>query len=182
MGNFTYYDIFAAKGMDYLIAIICVLSLIVFWRWLRRPGEPVDTSSAWRSALIPSAVAVVGLAVILAVCQAGNSSNAVPKTVSSGIGAPLVYGIDLSGVPDGTFRGESRFGSRVCLVDVTVKRHAITAVEIADGKEGPRTPEVLEITRRVLDEQTPYVSAVSGATISTRTLLKAVEDALIQAK
>jgi len=45
MGDFTYFDIFATKDMDYLIAIICVLTLIVFWMWLRKSDRSVTGST-----------------------------------------------------------------------------------------------------------------------------------------
>ncbi len=49
MGDFIYYDIFATKGIDYLIAIIGLIALIVFWRWLRKPGGGLPL---WSSLLI----------------------------------------------------------------------------------------------------------------------------------
>jgi len=34
VGDFTFFDIFASKGIDYLFAIISLLLLIRFWKLL----------------------------------------------------------------------------------------------------------------------------------------------------
>ena len=38
MEGFKYVDIFASKGIEYIVAIIFLLMLIWFWRWLNRPS------------------------------------------------------------------------------------------------------------------------------------------------
>lgn len=51
-----YVDIFATKGIEYLIVIVFLLSLVIFWRFLNKParsssGEPV-TAEKLRTSLI----------------------------------------------------------------------------------------------------------------------------------
>jgi len=121
------------------------------------------------------------LAVIVMVYRVGGTSDTETKTMNVAIETPPTYGFDLSAVPDGTFRGESNFGSFTCQVDVTVKNHTIKAIELVQGEKGQDFQEGREIIKRVLDEQTPYVSAISGATISTKTFLRALENALLGA-
>lgn len=42
MEGFEYVDIFATKGMEYLIVIVFLISLIFFWRFLNRPAKAVS--------------------------------------------------------------------------------------------------------------------------------------------
>ncbi len=179
MGDFSYVDIFATKGMDYLIAIICVLALIVLWKWLRKPGKAAGESAVWISSMV-GVIAVIVIGAAIAVVYHGGSSGPETKTMNAGLETLPVYGFNLLEVPDGTFRGDSNFGSFSCQVDVTVKDHTIKTVELINNEKG-QSPEVKEIFKRVLDEQTPYVSTVSGAEILTRTLLRAIENALLGA-
>lgn len=182
MGDFTYFDIFATKGTDYLIAIICVLSLIVFWMWLRKSDKSETKSSGWGSSIAAVvAVCAVLLVIVLGYQIVVGIQSAGAKTMDAGLEKLPVYGFDLSTVRDGTFRGESKFGSFVCTVDVTVKNHTIKGIEIVDNPKAQASPEGQSIIKQVLDEQTPYISAVSGATISTKTFLRAIENALVNA-
>jgi len=41
MGAFTYVDIFATKGIEYLLIIDFLLIFILFWRLLSAPAEKV---------------------------------------------------------------------------------------------------------------------------------------------
>lgn len=51
MDNFSYVDPYAAKGLEYLLAIVFLLTLIPFWRLLSRPARAV--SGAVRS-IVPA--------------------------------------------------------------------------------------------------------------------------------
>jgi len=181
MGDFTYFDIFATKGVDYLIAIICVLSLIGFWMWLRKSDRVAADSAGWGPTIAAVVAVFAVLIVIVLVYRVGGTSSAGEKTMNGGLETLPTYGFDLSAVPDGTFHGESNFGSFTCKVAVTVKNHTIKTIEIVDSEKGQDSPEGREIIKKVLEEQTPYVSAVSGATISTKTFLRALENALLGA-
>jgi hypothetical protein len=39
MEGFTFYDIFATKGIDYLLALVSILVLIPFWKTLTGGGK-----------------------------------------------------------------------------------------------------------------------------------------------
>ena len=41
MEGYEYVDIFATKGIEYIVAIIFLLMLIWFWRWINRPSAVV---------------------------------------------------------------------------------------------------------------------------------------------
>jgi uncharacterized protein with FMN-binding domain len=89
--------------------------------------------------------------------------------------------IDLSRIPDGTYRGEMSFEDGWTLeVDVTVKGYQITRIEVdEDDLEFLQKPEVL--IDRVLHAQSVEVDAVSGATASTTILLSVIRGALQKA-
>ena len=40
MEGFTFFDIFAHKGVDYLLAVISLLFLIRFWKLLSEAAKP----------------------------------------------------------------------------------------------------------------------------------------------
>ncbi len=44
MEGFKYVDIFATKGIEYLVAIAFLVLLIFFWRWLNKPTVAVSSS------------------------------------------------------------------------------------------------------------------------------------------
>lgn len=46
MGSYQYVDIFATKGIEYLLVIGFLLTLIVFWRFLNRSAVPPGTGTS----------------------------------------------------------------------------------------------------------------------------------------
>ena len=88
---------------------------------------------------------------------------------------------DLSKIADGAYRGTETFGS-VFEVEVTVKDHRIARVEMLrdDGRKYAR--KAAAILEAVALEQWLEVDAVSGATVTSKVLLNAVNDALLRAR
>jgi len=88
--------------------------------------------------------------------------------------------VDLTKIADGTYTGEYQSGRWSNTVKVVISDHTITAIEpikIASG----RAQLAEELTNRVIAEQQPNVDAITGATASSKSFLKAVETALINA-
>lgn len=85
--------------------------------------------------------------------------------------------VDFSQVPDGDYRGSYQ-GWNQFEVNVTVSGGKVTGIEVADGSRDPSTAVTDEVLERVIGEQSLQLDAVSGATITTNALLKAVEQAL----
>jgi uncharacterized protein with FMN-binding domain len=87
--------------------------------------------------------------------------------------------VDLSTVPDGTYEGE--FGEFLVFVrlNVTVRDHRITDVEIVEQRcgEGYEATETLE---RIVQAQSPRVDAVTGATGSSMAIMIAAHRALTE--
>ena len=87
--------------------------------------------------------------------------------------------VDFSKVPDGTYRG-SYEGWNKFNVLVTVAVGKVTDIEIAEGSPNPATGVTDDILERIVSGQSLDLDAVSGATVTTKGLLKAVERALVE--
>lgn len=88
-----------------------------------------------------------------------------------------ISGFDLSEAQDGEYIGECDNRAVKVTVAVHVENNRITDINILRHDNGMgKTAE--EITDRVLEAQSLDVDAVSGATFSSNTILKAIENAL----
>ncbi|HSK69427.1 MAG TPA: FMN-binding protein [Candidatus Limnocylindria bacterium] len=85
--------------------------------------------------------------------------------------------VDLARVPDGAFEGEYKAGRFHYKVLVTVEGAKVTDVETLTAPMG-REGVLQGLEQRVLDEQTPALDAVTGASLDGKAWLKAVENAL----
>ena len=94
--------------------------------------------------------------------------------------------IDLRGVADGTYQGEYKAGRFKASVEVTVRDHKIVGISpLGMDRAKPIDKGVLQAwdpaIDRIISAQSPNVDVVSGATATTKSLLKAVENALVSA-
>lgn len=85
--------------------------------------------------------------------------------------------IDISKVPDGTYYGSFESVLTSARVLVTVEDQRIADIDLIDHEHSNGAPAE-RVLDRVLDEQCLGVDTVSGATTSSKVLLKAVENAL----
>ncbi|MHC1685061.1 MAG: FMN-binding protein [Clostridiaceae bacterium] len=88
-----------------------------------------------------------------------------------------ISNVDLSKISDGTYSGS--FDALRVSADVSVKinNHKITDIELLNHKnEKGKNAEI--IPQRVIDAQSLDVDTVSGATNSSKVILKAIENAL----
>ena len=84
---------------------------------------------------------------------------------------------DLSGVEDGMYVGEYVTTLVSARVVVTVQHNTIVDIEIMEHKCGMGKPAEA-IVDDVLDSRSLQVDTVSGATLSSKVILKAVENAV----
>jgi len=91
--------------------------------------------------------------------------------------------VDPATVPDGEYTGEFPFRQRYLYrVKVTVKSGKIVDIEVLEnGTENEYAEKGLGVIPRILREQSPKVDAVSGATVTSKALMKCVEKALKKA-
>jgi uncharacterized protein with FMN-binding domain len=87
---------------------------------------------------------------------------------------------DMNGKSDGLYRGNYILsGSPVKVVlDVTIQNKNIVAIKIIDHFCSPIGKKAEKITEKIIEQQSLNVDAISGATGSSKAILKAVENAL----
>jgi uncharacterized protein with FMN-binding domain len=85
--------------------------------------------------------------------------------------------IDMQKVGDGVFRGDAETTMVKATVEVTVKEHKISDVKITRHENGKGAPAEV-IVSDMVKENTYDVDAVSGATMSSQVIKKAVYNAL----
>lgn len=122
-------------------------------------------------------VAIIALVIIgVGVAGVGVLRN-IERNMEELEGLPLLD-INLSGIPDGSYRGEfSRFPVSA-EVEVIIEGEKIREIELLNHRHGPGygAEAILE---RVIEEQSLQVDVISGATYSSIVVLKAVEEALL---
>lgn len=87
--------------------------------------------------------------------------------------------VDLSEVEDGIYEGIEETDLVKVTVVVTVKDHQITDIQLARHENGKGTPAEAMIPE-MIRHNTSEVDAISGATMSSKTIKAAVRNALAQ--
>ena len=87
---------------------------------------------------------------------------------------------DISGKPDGVYRGEYDVsGTPVkVILDVVLKGGRMAQINIVKHSSSPIGKKAEAITGPIIEKQSLDVDSVSGATASSKGILKAVENAL----
>jgi len=87
--------------------------------------------------------------------------------------------IELSRVKDGAFHGEFTYGNFTYAVEVVVQDHNIQRISILNNRGDSDYAKKAEgVTGRVIKAQSLKVDVVTGATTTSKALLKAIENAL----
>jgi len=90
-----------------------------------------------------------------------------------------IHDVDLQTVADGEYPGSFSYGGFTYQVATTVKGHAIVDVKIVQNKKTRHATKAEGVIPLILEHQTPNVDGVSGASISSKALKKAVENSLL---
>ncbi len=85
--------------------------------------------------------------------------------------------IDFAKVADGTYSGFFDLILVKAKVTVSTAQGKVTAIDIVEHKNG-RGEKAETIVFKVIEKQTLQVDAISGATASSKAILKAVENAI----
>ena len=87
---------------------------------------------------------------------------------------------DINRKSDGVYRGNySLSGTPINVtLDVTVQDNKITGIKMIKHTSSPIGKKAERITQDIIEEQSLEIDAISGATASSKAILKAVENAL----
>jgi len=87
--------------------------------------------------------------------------------------------IPLSDIIDGTFRGDFNYGDFTYEVEVIVQEHIIKDIKILENRQDSEyARKATAVVNNVLKAQSLNVDVVTGATTTSKALLKAIENAL----
>jgi len=92
--------------------------------------------------------------------------------------------VDFSRLRDGTYVGEYEGGMykwRANSVRVLVASGKVAEIEPVAGVVDPKVGSVKMLYDRVISEQSTQVDTISGATLTSKAYLQAIENALLQA-
>jgi uncharacterized protein with FMN-binding domain len=95
---------------------------------------------------------------------------------------PLLTGpVDQEKLIDGVYEGSYKTGPNKALVRVTINEGKIVEIEIVKHRawKGKKAESI--IPRRIIENQSTKVNAVTGATNSSRVIMKAVQRAIEKA-
>jgi uncharacterized protein with FMN-binding domain len=92
--------------------------------------------------------------------------------------------IDLSFIDDGTYKGDFTYGllgvDFTYEVETTVKSNRITDIHVTKNRNTNHAKRAEDIIPRVIEAQSPNVDAHTGATTTSKALLKAIERSLVK--
>lgn len=87
-----------------------------------------------------------------------------------------VEDVDVSGHADGTYRGSFSYNRFTYVVDTTLRDGRYDAIVIVANRDTERACSAEAVTERVIESQSLHVDVVTGATNTSKALLKAIED------
>ncbi len=90
-----------------------------------------------------------------------------------------IHDVDVRNLPDGTYSGEFQGYRWANRVEVTVENAMIQDIAVIEPHPFHRQELIDTLTERIVERQTLQVETVTGATVSSKAFLKAVENALV---
>jgi len=127
--------------------------------------------STKRKVLLVIIIIIAGIALAGAVAKARIERNL------DRLADLAINDVDLAKVSDGVYTGSYKAFPVAATVKVTVSDHVITGIELVEHSNGQGASAEI-IPDKVVEAQTLQVDAVSGATYSSKVILKAIEAAL----
>jgi len=88
--------------------------------------------------------------------------------------------IDLTQIEDGTYTGDFTYAFKTYAVETTVKSHRISDIRVIQNRNSNHAKLAEDVIPRVIEAQTANVDAHTGATTTSKALLKAIERSLIK--
>lgn len=89
--------------------------------------------------------------------------------------------VSIASIPDGTYTGSHTYGGFTYSVRATVQDGRVEKIRVLHNRDTKWAKNAEEVIRRVVAQQKVDVDAISGATTTSKALLKACERALSKA-
>jgi len=121
-------------------------------------------------------IGIIAVVVIIITCFAVVMVNR-SKQLDTFMETLQISEANLADIADGTYTGAVDAGMIRVTAQVTIRNHAIVSVELLRHQNG-RGKAAESITGHMVQEQKIMVDTISGATLSSRVIQKAVETAL----
>jgi uncharacterized protein with FMN-binding domain len=90
--------------------------------------------------------------------------------------------VDLTNISDGSYQGNFSYGSSTYIVETTVESHKINSIQVLQNRETSHAKKAEGVIQKVLEQQKNDVDVVTGATTTSKAILKAIENSLKNAK
>ena len=99
------------------------------------------------------------------------------KTLVNDVNSITISNLNMANITDGIYVGEYSITPVYVEVEVSVTEHKITNIKIIEHENG-LGGKAEKIVDNVISRQSLEVGAVSGATVSSKCIIKAIENAL----
>lgn len=122
-------------------------------------------------------IAIILIIVFLIVIGGVIAFNIMSKKSENELAEAVITDVDLSKIPDGVYSGSSSIFPVKVQVEVNVQNNKIINIKIIKHDNG-KGAKAEALTQEVIKAQSLNVDAISGATTSSKAILKAIENAL----
>lgn len=118
---------------------------------------------------------------ILLAAAAVLGSCAAPRSGYDRVREMTIQRVDLATVPDGKHQGRFGYGYHSFTVEATVQNHRLVKVDLLTETDYDYAKKAAPVLTRMVERQSPNVDAVTGATTTSKAIMKATESALVKA-
>lgn len=92
----------------------------------------------------------------------------------------VINGVNLSLLDNGAYSGKYNGGRWSNEVNVTIKDHKIIKIDVVKDVTFAKQDVKEELLNKVVNDQNTNIDVISGATVTCKAYLKAIENALIK--
>ncbi|MGI6037732.1 MAG: FMN-binding protein [Limnochordia bacterium] len=126
---------------------------------------------------VPPAIIEQGTTEVELVTGASVTSKAIVEAVEDALRKAKVY-------RDGTYQGQAQGHNGPLVVEVTISANQITAIEIVEHSETPFLSDLAfdQVPPAIIEQGTTQVDHVTGASVTSKAIMEAVDNALLQAQ
>lgn len=119
-----------------------------------------------------------GLLLISLVVTAGIFLSSCDNEEVKQVRAMTINEIDLSKIDDGTYLGSFSYGKFDYEVETVIKNHRIENVKVVKNRKSKYAQKAEGVIDKVVQAQSLKVDVVTGATTTSKAILKAIENSL----